>query len=43
MVTFGFFDGTHDKLQRSRDYTDFHRLRDAIDPFVDTIIANGMY
>ena len=43
VVTFGFFDGTLDELQRSQDDADFASLRDAIDPFVDAVIANGVY
>ena len=43
VVTFGFFDGTLDELQRSQDEADFDSRRDAIDPFVDAVIANGVY
>ena len=43
VVTFGFFDGTLDELERSQDDADFASLRDAIDPFVDAVIANGVY
>jgi hypothetical protein len=43
VVTFGFFDGTLDDLERSQAAGDFASLRDAIDPFVDAVIANGVY
>ena len=43
VVTFGFFDGTLDELQRSQDEADFDSRRDAIGPFVDAVIANGVY
>ena len=43
VVTFGFFDGTLEELERSQEEAGFERLRDAIDPFVDAVIANGVY
>lgn len=43
VVTFGFFDGTLQELERSQDEADFASLRDTIDPFVDAVIANGVY
>jgi hypothetical protein len=43
VVTFGFFDGTLEELQRSQDEADFEQRRAAIDPYVDAVIANGVY
>ena len=43
VVTFGFFDGTLEELERSQRDADFESRRDAIDPFVDAVIANGVY
>src|SRR4051794_21386765 len=43
VVTFGFFDGTLEQLERSQAETDFETLRDAIAPLVDAVIANGVY
>jgi hypothetical protein len=43
VVTFGFFDGTLEQLERSQDEADYRSRRDAIDPFVDAVIANGVY
>ncbi len=43
VVTFGFFDGTLEELERSQDDGDFAERRAAIEPFVDAVIANGVY
>jgi hypothetical protein len=43
VVTFGFFDGTLEQLERSQEDSDFESHRNAIDPYVDTVIANGVY
>lgn len=43
VVTFGFFDGTLEELERSQDESDFEALRDAIEPYVDAVVANGVY
>jgi hypothetical protein len=43
VVTFGFFDGTLEELERSQEASDYRGLRDAIDPSVDTVVANGVY
>jgi hypothetical protein len=43
VVTFGFFDGTLEELERSQQESDYHGLRDAIDPLVDSVVANGVY
>ena len=43
VVTFGFFDGTLEELERSQQTAGFHELRAAIDPFVDAVITNGVY
>jgi hypothetical protein len=43
VVTFGFFDGTAEQLQRSQDEADYEQRREAIEPYVDAVIANGLY
>ena len=43
VVTFGFFDGTLEELERTQRESDYQGLRDAIDPLVDAVIANGVY
>jgi len=43
VVTFGFFDGTIEDLERSQDDADFDERRKAIEPLVDEVIANGVY
>jgi hypothetical protein len=43
VVTFGFFDGTLEELERSQQDADFESHRRAIDPYVDAVIANGVY
>jgi hypothetical protein len=43
VVTFGFFDGPLEQLERSQADADFDSRRAAIDSFVDAVIANGVY
>jgi hypothetical protein len=43
VVTFGFFEGTLEELEASQTAADFESRRDSIDPFVDAVIANGVY
>ena len=43
VVTFGFFDGTIDELERSQDDADYADRRAAIDPLVETTVVNGVY
>ncbi len=43
VVTFGFFDGTLDELERSQRDADFDSRRAAIEPLIDSVIANGVY
>ena len=43
VVTFGFFDGTLEELERGQGETDFDERRAAIEPFVEEVIANGVY
>jgi heme-degrading monooxygenase HmoA len=43
VVTFGFFDGTLEQLEGSQRDADFESRRDSIAPFVDAVIANGVY
>ena len=43
VVTFGFFDGTLEELEASQDDHDFEERRDAIAPFVEEVLVNGVY
>jgi hypothetical protein len=43
VVTFGFFDGSLDELERSQGGSDFDERRQAIEPYVDEVIVNGVY
>jgi hypothetical protein len=43
VVTFGFFDGTLEELEASQDDHDFEERRDAVAPFVEEVIVNGVY
>jgi hypothetical protein len=43
VVTFGFFDGTLDELEASQDVSDYAERLDAIAPFVEEVVLNGVY
>ena len=43
IVTFGFFDGTLEELETSQSDGDYESRRAAIEPYVDAVIANGIY
>ena len=43
VVTFGFFDGTLEELERSQDDSDYRTLRERIAPFVVEEVVNGVY
>jgi hypothetical protein len=43
VVTFGFFDGTLEELERSQDGSNYEELRRAIEPFVEEVVLNGVY
>ena len=43
VVTFGFFDGTLEELERSQAEGDYQSRRDAIEPYVEAVVANGIY
>jgi hypothetical protein len=43
VVTFGFFDGTLEELERNQAGAGYAELRDSIEPLVDTVVANGVY
>lgn len=43
VVTFGFFDGTLEELEQSQAEGDYQRRRDAIEPYVEAVVANGIY
>jgi hypothetical protein len=42
-VTFGFFDGTLEELERSQAEGDYQSRREAIEPYVERVVANGVY
>jgi len=39
----GFFGGTLEELERSQDEGDYHSRRVAIEPYVESVIAGGVY
>ncbi len=43
VVTFGFFDGSLEDLEQSQSASDFDERRQAVEPYVDEVIANGVY
>jgi hypothetical protein len=43
VVTFGFFDGTLEELERSQQDAGFEELRGTVEQYVDAVIANGVY
>jgi|SRR5436305_4343923 len=43
VVTFGFFDGTLDELERSQEEQGFREIVDAVAPLVESVVANGVY
>jgi len=43
VVTFGFFDGTLEELERSQQDGGYDELRSSIDSLVDSVISNGVY
>ena len=42
-VTFGFFDGTLEELERSQAEAGYEGLRDSIGQYVETVVSNGVY
>jgi hypothetical protein len=43
VVTFSFFDGTIEEVERSQDEHDYEARRRAIEPFVEAVVENGVY
>ena len=43
VVTFGYFDGTLEELERNQAEQGYTKVRDSIDPLVDAVVANGVY
>jgi hypothetical protein len=43
VVTFGFFDGTLEELERSQRDLGYQDRRASIDPLVDAVVSNGVY
>ena len=43
VVTFGFFNGSLEDLERSQSDGGFDERRKAIEPYVEEVISNGVY
>jgi hypothetical protein len=43
VVTFGYFDGTLEDLERNQAEQGYEEVRNSIDPLVETVVANGVY
>lgn len=43
VVTFGFFDGTREELERSQAEEGYRDRREQIDRVVESVLANGVY
>ena len=43
VVTFGYFDGTLEELERNQAEQGYEAVRSSIDPLVEAVIANGVY
>jgi hypothetical protein len=43
VVTFGYFDGTLEELERNQAEQGYEEVRGSIDPLVDAVVANGVY
>jgi hypothetical protein len=43
VVTFGYFDGTLEELERNQAEQGYDEVRSSIDPLIDDVIANGVY
>jgi hypothetical protein len=43
VVTFGFFDGTLEELERSQEEHDYRGRRASVDGLVESVVANGVY
>jgi hypothetical protein len=43
VVTFGFFDGTLEELERSQEEHDYRGRRESVDALVEAVVANGVY
>jgi hypothetical protein len=43
VVTFGFFDGTFEELERSQDESGYEEQRAAVDDLVDEVVVNGVF
>lgn len=43
VVTFGFFDGTLEELERNQDEAGYAERVRAVEPLVDEVVANGVY
>lgn len=43
VVTFGFFDGTLEELERSQADAGYEERRASVDPLVEEVVVNGVY
>jgi heme-degrading monooxygenase HmoA len=43
VVTFGFFDGTFEELERSQSESGYEERRGAVDDLVEQVVVNGVF
>jgi hypothetical protein len=43
VITFGFFDGTLEELERSQEEGGYEEIRAQVDGLVDAVVSNGVY
>jgi quinol monooxygenase YgiN len=43
VVTYGYFDGTMDELEQSQSAEGYDERRAAVEPLVESVVANGVY
>jgi hypothetical protein len=43
VVTFGFFDGTREELERSQDEQGYSDRVASVEPLVESVVAGGIY
>jgi hypothetical protein len=43
VITFGFFDGSRDELERSQEEQGYNDRVRSIEPFVESVVTGGIY
>lgn len=43
VITFGFYDGSLEELERSQDDQGYEQMKAAVAPLVETVLFNGVY